>query len=88
MQIVVKTAGWLVVSGTIIFTSNIVGGADFQTAIYGAAIAKIGTTVAYFFYELFYQRVTAETKGETKYEVLTNYTYNPPIVELVKAPCV
>lgn len=92
MKIVLKTAGWLFVSGAIIFTSNIASGVEWRTALYGAAIAKIGTTIAYFFYELFCQRLTK--KGETKHEAILAYRdacewSDPPIDWREKpTPCV
>jgi uncharacterized membrane protein len=89
MKIVLKTAGWLFVSGVIIFTSNIASGVEWRTALYGAAIAKIGTTIAYFFYELFCQRLT--TKGESKHEVLNGSRYDAttmPEYGVRQAPCV
>ena len=88
MQVVLKTFGWLIVSGAIIFTSNIASGVEWRTALYGAAIAKIGTTIAYFFYELFCQHL-AKRKEEKNEEVeaVTNYTYNPPVIVEKQAPC-
>lgn len=56
MRVLGKTFGWLLVSGTIIFASNVAGGAYWKTAICGALIAKIGTTVAYLLYELAFER--------------------------------
>jgi uncharacterized membrane protein len=56
MRVLAKTMGWLVVSGTIIFVSNVAGGAYWKTALYGAVIAKIGTTVAYLIYEVAFEK--------------------------------
>lgn len=89
MQVVLKTFGWLIVSGAIIFTSNIASGVEWKTALYGAAIAKIGTTIAYFFYELFCQRLANRKEGKTETVEVKNYTYNPPVQLVEKsAPCV
>jgi len=52
MRTFLKTLAWLLVSGTIIFFSNIFGGVEWKLALYGAAVAKIGTTIAYYFHEL------------------------------------
>ena len=56
MRVLAKTFGWLVVSGAIIFTSNVMSGVEWRTALYGAAVAKIGTTIAYFIYEVAFER--------------------------------
>ena len=56
MRILAKTFGWLVVSGLIIFISNLSAGVDWKTALVGAAVAKIGTTIAYFFYEVGFEK--------------------------------
>ena len=82
MQVFLKTIGWLIVSGAIIFISNVSTGVEWRTALYGTVIAKIGTTIVYFFYELFCQRL-ANLKEE-KHEVVTN---NPPVIVEKTAPC-
>lgn len=51
MRTLAKTIGWLAVSGLIIFLSNLASGVSWDVALIGAAIGKIGTTIAYFFYE-------------------------------------
>lgn len=51
MRTLAKTIGWLIVSGLIIFVSNLASGVTWDVALIGAAIGKIGTTIAYFFYE-------------------------------------
>jgi hypothetical protein len=56
MKIFVKTIGWLVVSGLVIFIGNIMGGCDLRTALYGAFISKIGTTLIYPFYEKLFEK--------------------------------
>jgi hypothetical protein len=56
MRTVAKTFGWLLVSGAIIFTSNLYSGVEWKVALYGAAVAKIGTTIAYFIYEVGFER--------------------------------
>lgn len=56
MRVLAKTFGWLVVSGLIIFISNLSAGVDWRTALFGAAVAKIGTTIAYFFYEVAFEK--------------------------------
>ena len=56
MRVLLKTLGWLFVSGLIIFGSNLSAGVPWLSALYGAAIAKIGTTIAYFFYEHAFER--------------------------------
>ncbi len=56
MKILIKTLGWLIVSGLIIFSSNVAGGAEWKIALIGALYAKIGTTIAYFFYEFSFEK--------------------------------
>lgn len=56
MRVLAKTFGWLVVSGLIIFISNLSAGVDWKVALIGAAVAKIGTTIPYFFYEIGFER--------------------------------
>jgi len=56
MRVLAKTFGWLLVSGLIIFISNLSAGVDWQVALVGAAVAKVGTTIAYFFYEVGFER--------------------------------
>lgn len=56
MRTLIKTFGWLLVSGTIIFISNLLSGIDWQAALYGAFIAKIGTTIAYYLYEISFEK--------------------------------
>ena len=56
LRVLAKTAGWLIVSGAIIFTSNLYAGVDWRAALVGAAVAKIGTTIAYFIYEVGFER--------------------------------
>jgi uncharacterized membrane protein len=56
MRVLAKTFGWLLVSGLIIFISNLSAGVDWKVALIGAAVAKIGTTIAYFFYEVGFER--------------------------------
>lgn len=56
MRTLVKTLGWLVVSGLIIFFSNLLGGSTVLHALYGALLGKIGTTFAYYFYEVGFEQ--------------------------------
>lgn len=56
MRVLAKTFGWLLVSGAIIFISNVTAGVDLMPALIGAAFAKIGTTIAYLFYEVGFER--------------------------------
>ena len=56
MAVLFKTLGWLGLSGAIIFASNVASGQPWATALYGAALAKVGTTVAYFGYEVLWRR--------------------------------
>ena len=56
MRLLAKTFGWLAVSGTIIFVSNLVAGVRWDIALYGAMVAKIGTTIAYALYEYSFER--------------------------------
>lgn len=56
LRVLAKTTGWLVVSGAIIFTSNLYAGVDWRAALIGAAVAKIGTTIAYLIYEVVFER--------------------------------
>jgi uncharacterized membrane protein len=64
MRVAIKTFGWLVVSGTIIFISNIIGGSEILIALYGAIVAKIGTTIAYFFYEVGFEKAYPKHTAE------------------------
>jgi uncharacterized membrane protein len=56
MRVLAKTFGWLVVSGLIIFISNLSAGVDWKVALVGAAVAKIATTIAYFLYEVGFEK--------------------------------
>lgn len=56
MKLILKTIGWLLLSGLIIFLSNLTGGAEWKVALVGAFFAKIGTTIAYLFYEFFVEK--------------------------------
>ena len=56
MRVLAKTFGWLLISGLIIFISNLSAGIDWKVAIVGAAVAKIGTTIAYLFYEVGFEK--------------------------------
>ena len=60
MRVLIKTFGWLLVSGLIIFISNLSAGVAWEVALFGAAIAKIGTTIAYFFYEVSFEKAWAK----------------------------
>lgn len=57
MRVLTKTFGWLLVSGLIIFISNLSVGIEWKAALVGAAFAKIGTTIAYLFYEIGFERL-------------------------------
>ena len=73
MRVLLKTSGWMLVSGLIIFISNLAAGVPWLAALYGAAIAKIGTTIAYFFYEHLF---------ETAIKRPTTATDRPAMTEL------
>jgi hypothetical protein len=62
MRVLAKTFGWLMVSGLIIFISNISAGVDWKAALVGAAFAKIGTTIAYLFYEVGFEKAWEKQK--------------------------
>ena len=62
MKVLAKTFGWMIVSGMIIFISNISAGVDWKSALVGAAFAKIGTTIAYLFYEVGFEKTWEKQK--------------------------
>lgn len=70
LRVLAKSFGWLVVSGTIIFISNLSAGVDWRTALVGAAVAKIGTTIAYFIYEIGFERTWQRQPKATKADVI------------------
>lgn len=55
MRILGKTLGFVAVSGSIIFASNLSAGVHWKAALAGAVVAKIGTTIAYFVYEMAFE---------------------------------
>lgn len=56
MRLLVKTLGWMLLSGLIIFISNLSAGVTPWNALIGSVYAKIGTTIVYFFYEFYFER--------------------------------
>lgn len=65
MKIFVKTLGWMFVSGMIIFCSSLAAGVAVGPAFKGAVVAKIGTTIAYLFYELAFEKAWSKPVIDT-----------------------
>lgn len=70
MRVLAKTFGWMVVSGLIIFISNISAGVDWKAALVGAAYAKIGTTIAYLFYEVGFEKTWEKQQQQKTDEII------------------
>lgn len=70
MRVLAKTFGWMVVSGLIIFISNISAGVDWKAALVGAAYAKISTTIAYLFYEVAFEKTWEKQQQQKTDEII------------------
>ena len=66
MRLFGKTLGFVAVSGSIIFASNLSAGVEWKAALAGAVVAKIGTTIAYFVYEVAFESMWKRQRTATE----------------------
>ena len=63
MKVVVKTVGWAVISGGIIFVGAIAGEAPVIAAVYSTFFAVVMKTPAYSIFEWSFERVWSREKN-------------------------